>query len=172
MRLPAAPRLAAACALALLVSGAPPGSSAEDVAVSAEDLVEAYARRFARIGPESLEGLDRLYGADVRFRDPITEVRGLEALTEYFRTFVRQAEGAEVRIDGTLAGEGEAAVFWTMRLPGGESDPPGRSFSGVSHLRFRDRIYEQRDYFDLGEAVYEHVPVLGWLTRRVKARLD
>jgi hypothetical protein len=39
-------------------------------------------------------------------------------------------------------------------------------------MKVRDRIYEERDYFDLGEAVYDHVPVVGWLTRFVRSRID
>jgi hypothetical protein len=47
-----------------------------------------------------------------------------------------------------------------------------RRFQGVSHMKVRDRIYEERDYFDLGEAVYDHVPVVGWLTRFVRSRIE
>jgi hypothetical protein len=34
----------------------------------------------------------------------------------------------------------------------------------------RERIYDERDYFDLGQ-VYDQVPGLGWLTGLVKSRL-
>jgi hypothetical protein len=43
----------------------------------------------------------------------------------------------------------------------------------MSHLVLApdgEAITAQRDYFDLGEAVYEQVSVLRWIHRRVKAR--
>ncbi len=45
---------------------------------------------------------------------------------------------------------------------------------GVSHIRFNaDNLVDyHRDYFDMGQFVYEHVPVLGWAVRRVKKRLE
>jgi hypothetical protein len=42
---------------------------------------------------------------------------------------------------------------------------------GVTLLRFGDRITHQRDHFDAGALVYEHVPLLGALVRLVKRRL-
>ncbi len=137
----------------------------------AQEPVEAYKRRFATITPAVAEDLGSLYAEDVHFQDPITQVNGLPALEAYLGEFVAYAEGASFQVDHELVGDAEAVLFWTMRLPGRDGDP-GRSFAGVSHLRFRDgRIQRQRDYFDLGEAAYEQVPVLGWVLRRVKARL-
>ena len=43
---------------------------------------------------------------------------------------------------------------------------------GASHLRLADnRIAYQRDYYDLGAMLYEHIPLLGGAVRAVKARL-
>jgi hypothetical protein len=43
---------------------------------------------------------------------------------------------------------------------------------GMTYLRFADRISYQRDHFDAGALVYEHVPLLGWLIRLLKRRLQ
>ena len=49
----------------------------------------------------------------------------------------------------------------------------GRSIdvAGISHIRFEEKIFYHRDYYDLGEMLYEHIPLYGWITRRLKARL-
>jgi hypothetical protein len=34
-----------------------------------------------------------------------------------------------------------------------------------------DRVVLQRDYYDAGEMIYEHLPLLGWAVRSVKRRV-
>ena len=135
----------------------------------AQAIAAAFAARFGTIGPQLAANLDQLYTDDVRFRDPITAVSGLPALQRYLTHFGEQANGARFVITDTLVQPGNAAVFWTMVMPAKEGEA-GAAIGGVSHLRVRDRVYEERDYFDLGE-VYERVPVVGWFTGLVKSRL-
>jgi steroid delta-isomerase len=44
---------------------------------------------------------------------------------------------------------------------------------GVSHFRFdaRGRVLVQRDFWNTGSGLYERIPVLGWLIRRVRSRI-
>lgn len=152
--------------LAMLLLAAPvaaehPPGSAEQTQL----MVERFTARFERVGPAMGDGLEDLYSADIAFRDPITTVTGIEPLRRYLAHFGDTAAGARFAITDTVVQPGNAVVFWTM-LPAGGGDP----IHGVSHLRVRDRVYEERDYFDLG-AVYDQVPVLSWLTSLVKGRL-
>ena len=136
-----------------------------------QEVVDAFKARFVVIGPALAENLDRLYTEDVHFRDPISEVTGLPELQRYFTRFAEVSAGARFEITDEVVQPGQAAVFWTMVM-GQRDGSAGRRFQGVSHMKVRDRIYEERDYFDLGEAVYDHVPVVGWLTRFVRSRID
>lgn len=134
-------------------------------------MVEQFKARFVTIGPALAENVEQLYTEDVRFRDPITTVNGIDALRGYLRRFGEVSAGARFEITGEIVTPGDAAVFWTMVLAG-KRGKDGRRFDGVSHLKVRDRVYEERDYFDLGDAVYDHVPVVSWFTRLVRAYLD
>jgi hypothetical protein len=44
---------------------------------------------------------------------------------------------------------------------------------GNSYIKFSDDnlVVYHRDYFDMGEFIYEHVPVIGWIIKKVKAKL-
>ena len=128
-------------------------------------IVDRFAARFAQVSPRMGDHVEELYAPEVAFRDPITRVQGLDALRRYLTHFGETADGARFTITDTVVQPGNAVVFWTMTPAGG-----GAGIDGVSHLRVRDRVYEERDYFDLGQ-VYEQVPGLGWLTGLVKARL-
>ena len=96
---------------------------------------------------------------------------GLGDLQRYFARFAAASAGAHFEIGDTMMQPGQAAIFWTMVMTNADGSE-ARRFQGVSHLKVRDRIYDERDYFDLGDAVYDHVPVVGWLTRFVRSRLD
>ncbi len=141
-----------------------PGSQAQT-----ELIVQRFAARFAVIGPQTAADSEALYADDVRFRDPITELVGREAMRRYLEHFGDTARGARFVITDTLIQPGNAAVFWTMTPPARDGEP-GRPIEGVSHLRVAARVYEERDYFDLGE-VYDQVPVVNWFTGAVKSRL-
>ena len=176
MRLPrtSVPRVVALWVVIVSVAllGASRASAADEASLDATHAAVArFEARFTTVGPALAENLDRLYTEDVHFRDPIAEVTGLVALRRYFERFAATSASARFEITDEVVQPGQAAIFWTMvmkKKDGGD----GRPFQGVSHVKTRDRIYEERDYFDLGEAVYDQVPVVGWLTRLVRAWLD
>jgi len=161
-----------ALGLALVLHAGLAHAADDDVRLQAtRAAVEQFKARFVTITPALAENLDRLYTEDVHFRDPISEVTGLAALHGYFTRFAAASAGARFEITDEVVQPGEAVVFWTMVMKE-KNGADGRRFQGVSHMKVRDRIYEERDYFDLGEAVYDHVPVVGWLTRFVRSRLE
>ncbi|MFN8642996.1 MAG: nuclear transport factor 2 family protein [Candidatus Binatia bacterium] len=163
-----APIRARAGALLLAALFAATGAAAEHPPGSVEQtqlIVDRFAARFAQVGPEMGAQVEDIYGPDVAFRDPVTRLRGLEALRRYLNHFGEVAAGARFTITGTIVQPGDAVVFWAMAPAGG-----GPAIEGVSHLRVRERVYEERDYFDLGD-VYDRIPGLAWLTGLVKSRL-
>ncbi len=172
MRLRIASVVAGLGMLGVLVVGSACADDAVDPRLEAtRAAVEAFKARFVTITPALAENLDRLYTEDVRFRDPISEVTGLAELRRYFERFAEVSAGNRFDITDEIVQPGQAAVFWTMVLVDDDGKEK-RRFQGMSHLKVRDRIYEERDYFDLGEAVYDHVPVVSWFTRLVRSRLD
>ena len=50
----------------------------------------------------------------------------------------------------------------------------GKEFvvQGVSEIHFENNLVTyHRDYFDMGEMVYERIPIFGWITKKIKNRL-
>lgn len=78
-------------------------------------------------------------------------------------------------IGGREADRHSYAAFWTMTLQaGGLNGGDPVVVPGSSYLRFGDSdnlVVYHRDYFDMGQLVYEHVPLLGRVIGHVKARL-
>ena len=72
----------------------------------------------------------------------------------------------------TIIEQGQATVIWTMtfshdRLSSGESI----SVNGCSHLKFAEKIYYHRDYLDMGQMLYEHLPLFGRIVQFIKKRV-
>lgn len=137
------------------------------------DFLRQFAERFAGLDASNLDRLGELYSDDILFRDPLHEVRGLPAVRGYFGELY--ANVSELRFDFygfDQSAEGEGYLRWTMsyrhpRLRGGELI----RVEGCSHLRWRDKVYQHRDYFDAGALLYEHLPILGRVIAWLKGRL-
>jgi hypothetical protein len=137
------------------------------------DFLRQFAERFAGLDASNLDRLGELYSDDILFRDPLHEVHGLPAVRDYFAELY--ANISELRFDFygfDQSTEGEGYLRWTMsyrhpRLRGGELI----RVEGCSHLRWRDKVYQHRDYFDAGALLYEHLPILGRVIAWLKGRL-
>lgn len=114
-----------------------------------------------------------LYHPDATLIDPFGEHNGLFALQRYFTHLLANVEHCRFTLDSPLIGEQRFVVTWTMhwshpRIAGGEPlELPGCSVVDVEQAR----IIRQRDYYDAGEMIYEHLPLLGWAVRGVKRRV-
>ncbi|MGB0230941.1 MAG: nuclear transport factor 2 family protein, partial [Pseudohongiellaceae bacterium] len=77
------------------------------------------------------------------------------------------------RFHSTIVNDTDVFMTWTMflnhpKLSGGETV----RVEGASYLRTRNgKVYYHRDYFDLGAMLYENVPLLGRVIRKLKSRL-
>jgi hypothetical protein len=145
---------------------------------------ERWEVSFARIAdlfhdmsPQKVQRLAReVYAPDAYLNDGLKQVVGADAIADYL---ARSVEGAE-RVDfafaditGSPIGP-EYYVRWQMTqqrsgLNGGEPYAAG----GISHFRFDadGRLVLHRDYWNTAGGFYERLPGLGWLIRRVRARL-
>ncbi|MHC8324021.1 nuclear transport factor 2 family protein [Pseudomonas sp. GB2N2] len=132
-----------------------------------------FAQQFSGLNKDNLQRLNELYTRDVHFTDPLHDVQGIDTLRNYFGELY--ANVSELRFDFhgfDQIAEGEGYLRWVMsyrhpRLASGRLI----RVDGCSHLRWHDKVYRHRDYFDAGAMLYEHLPVLGraiaWLKRRM-----
>ena len=107
------------------------------------------------------------YAEDAWFKDPFQEVRGVAAIQRIFAHMFRQVEEPRFVVGERLADDRSAMLVWEFRYG------RGQCIRGVSHLRFAEdgRIAYHRDYWDAAEELYEKLPVLGILLRRLRRAL-
>lgn len=134
--------------------------------------LDEFVDVYQRLNKDNLALLTRIYHFNVVFEDPLHRVTGRSALTEYFEHMYANVTSIEFDITDRFVSGNKAALYWTMtyqhsRLNGGR---PIRVL-GHSRLEMMDKkVIAHRDYFDLGQLLYEHIPLYGTTVRWLKKK--
>ncbi|MEW9798796.1 nuclear transport factor 2 family protein [Alteromonas sp. CYL-A6] len=139
-------------------------------------VLSRFSELYEELTSVTPDRLRQLYADDILFIDPIQTHQGIESVIRYFEALLVQAESCRFAISNTIPTQQNAEnidyiVTWTMTLKVRQSATP-IVLDGITQLKVSDdRITYHRDYYDLGQMVYEHIPLLGWAVKRVKKRL-
>ncbi len=112
-----------------------------------------------------------IYDENVTFIDPIAEHQGLPAVEEYFARLLKNAKHCNFTIHSTeTASSDKYVVTWTMNYSSARMNSgKGISLDGITLLQTsNDKIIFHRDYYDLGQMVYENIPLLGRIIKKIK----
>lgn len=136
--------------------------------------LEDFVCFYNSLNADNLNGLGQIYHSEVIFSDPVHQIQGLAALQDYFaHAYARLTQSHfEAR---HMAAQGEVGfVSWQMRIRH-PAIANGREIlvDGCTELRWHENglIIAHRDYYDLTQMVYQHLPVIGWLTSKVKQQM-
>ena len=148
-----------------------------------QSLTDDFVSFYQAFSADSIANLGHLYAESITFVDPVHKVNGLESLKQYFHHLCGGEGTSHFAITDVIAAdkelvledaEAQASAFfrWQMTYnhPSLSSGKP-LILVGGSMIRFSNRITYQEDFYDLGQMVYQHIPVLGWAVKKVKARL-
>lgn len=137
-----------------------------------DQALRLFISTYASLNKNNLDSLREVYAPNVQFQDPSHCVQGVERLIDYFKNAYRPLLHCHFDIqEQHLVGE-DAWLVWQMnfahpRLRGGASI----LVEGASHLKLLDQVVYHRDYFDMGQMLYENIPLLGlgigWMKRRI-----
>jgi hypothetical protein len=130
-----------------------------------------FQRAFHELRPDAPFPYADLYAPDVVFEDPLHRAEGLDAVRAHFARLNANLVVCRFEFEPTFHDHSRAVLPWTMRVELRRGPRGVIIVPGVTVLRFGDRVTYQRDYFDAGALVYEHVPLLGAVIRLIKRRL-
>jgi ketosteroid isomerase-like protein len=136
--------------------------------------VQAIARFYEQLKADDLDRLSAFYSEDARFKDPFNDVTGIAPIRAIFEHMFRVLEAPRFVVRETVQQGAAAFLIWdfhyTVRVLGRARQG---HIHGATQLRFADdgRVLLHRDYWDAAEELYEQLPVLGAVLRRLKRRL-
>ena len=135
-------------------------------------IVENFCLYYKEFNQDSIAGLDSIYDQNAVFEDPIGKVEGLNDLKRHFSKMMSNVSYCRFEITDVVANDGQAFITWTMSFAHPKLNGHKEiTVTGVSEIKFDERITYHRDYFDVGSMFYEHVPILKNVIGLLKKRL-
>lgn len=133
-----------------------------------------FVEFYNQLNFSNLKTLRELYADHVEFTDPVHQISGLPALEQYFAHAYQNLQHCEFVMGAHGVGPHWGFVSWQMRfrhpaIGAGELIV----VDGSTELTYDagGKIVRHRDYYDLTQMVYQHLPVIGWLTGKVRSRM-
>ena len=138
--------------------------------------LSAYVDYFEGLSPGTLADMGRVMTEDVYFADPFNDVSGLDATRKIFAHMFRDLDDARFTVTQAAVSELDAdagLLRWRLNATVKKSGN-ALSIEGMSEIRFAadGRVCEHVDHWDAGRQIYEQVPLLGAILRRIRARLS
>lgn len=137
-------------------------------------LVEDFKHLYQTLSAKNVHSgmIQQVYGEDITFIDSFHHIEGREDLIKYCESIYENVLYSQFIFHEELVNDHQAMLTWTMnyahpRLNGGKNI----EVKGSSHIRFKEKVYFHQDYVDGGELLYEHIPVLSWIIKKLKDRM-
>ena len=135
--------------------------------------LKRYAEFFESLTADRVALLDQVMTEDVSFTDPFNSVRGIEQVRHVFVEMHAQFSDARfVVTHAAMADDDSGLLRWELDGKLRRTGDPWH-VEGMSQVRFGPdgRVSEHVDYWDAARQFYERLPVVGWLLRRIRARM-
>ncbi len=136
--------------------------------------LENFVSFYNGLSAQDLSILAQLYHPEVRFIDPVHQMDGLAALQQYFAHAYARLDSCTFVAHAMAGQQQQGFVSWQMQFSH-QAIGAGAliSVDGCTELHWHQdgRIIYHRDYYDLTQMVYQHVPVVAWLTGKIKQKM-
>lgn len=135
--------------------------------------IAAFVACYNQLTASNLASLSSIYHPDIEFIDPVHKVLGLHALTRYLSGAYEKVQACQFSVVRQIEQPDLGFVSWQMTMQHPAINK-GREvqLAGCTELRWQNGlIVYQRDYYDLDAMVFHHLPVLGWLTGKIKQKM-
>lgn len=140
----------------------------QQLPVILEQLMDFYQN----LDSSNIAQLSNIYHPQIEFRDPLHQIHGIDGLEKYFRHLMENVLQLSFEFQDCEVISKQAFLSWTMQFSHPRFNQGNAvSVQGISKIEFNEKIIKHRDYFDVGEMFYEHMPVIGGLNRWLKRKI-
>jgi hypothetical protein len=135
-------------------------------------LLTDFCRIYQGLDNSNLQQLKEVYSNNIEFVDAVDSLKGIDALIEYFQHLYENMKYCRFVIENVIEEKGQACLIWRMEYAHHKINS-GKMITvdGSSFLRFSNKIDYHRDYVDMGQMLYEHLPVIGRVIKGIKNKV-
>ncbi|MDC8455528.1 nuclear transport factor 2 family protein [Marinobacter sp. DS40M6] len=137
---------------------------------SVQETLGRFTQLFNNLCAGNMAELSSVYSENVTFTDPFTSVHGIDELTEYFSSAYANVISCGFDFGEPVVNGEDVCIPWVMQLRHKrirKGNPV--AVEGISQLVIREgRVLSHRDYFDIGQLLYENLPLLGGVIRWIR----
>ena len=130
---------------------------------------------FDKLSAQNIELVDRFYDTNIVFQDPVHQLKGVDSVRNYYKGLYENVDAIRFEYGKGIEAGDSVSLPWRMFLKT-QSINSGKEITvdGVSLITFNSngKAVSHRDYFDMGEFVYERVPVLKSVVGYIKKKLS
>lgn len=128
---------------------------------------------YNQLSHQGLDSLVKVYHPQVEFIDPVHNIKGCDQLQKYFEHAYQRLTFCQFEMVSHSASADCGFISWRMTLQHPAINK-GQTIvvPGCTELRWQQGLISyHRDYYDLTDLVYQHLPLLGWLTNKIKHKM-
>lgn len=130
---------------------------------------------FDSLNKSNLEMVDKFYDKNAVFQDPIHTLNGSESIKAYYAGLYKNVESIRFEYGKSIESADTVSFTWKMILKAPALDKNELTVEGSSFVTFggsEGKAVWHRDYFDMGEFVYERIPILKSIIGYIKGRFS
>lgn len=138
-------------------------------------LIDNFKQYYQAFDQHSIDRLDNIYAQEIVFSDPLHQLYGLDEVKAYFSAMCKGLTHCHFEFLQETVTQDNAWFKWIMHYQhpklrkGALLKLKGASFIGYSQEK--QHITAHEDFYDMGNMLYEHTPVLGSGVRWLKQQL-
>ena len=141
-----------------------------------KDGLARYIRFYETLTAESLKGIDACFTPDATFKDPFNAVKGIDKIRLVFEDMFKTIGQPDFKVHDSAwsaENEGQAYMRWTFKYRV-QGKGALLSVDGASWMVFGidGRVVSHVDHWDAAQGLYEHLPVIGWVLRSIRKRVE
>ena len=146
-------------------------SVAPEIHVAVQAGVQQLVYCYEHLTPQSLDSLKACYAPQAQFKDPFNDVQGVERIAQVFEHMFTTVDAPRFQVTEQLVQGQQAFLAWEFhfRMRRWRKAQPQCVHGGTFlRLNVQGLVLEHRDYWDAAEELYEKLPLLGSLMRRLR----
>jgi steroid delta-isomerase len=136
--------------------------------------IDRFVGFFEGLEQADLAGIGEVYTDDIHFVDPFSDFHGLQTLTGIFEAMFTKMQDYQLVVhEYGMIGPDTGFVRWTMSGYVKQLGKEKWVVDGGSLVRFAEdgRVREHIDYWDAASQMYERLPIIGWILRKIRMHL-